>query len=248
MAERSLRFRDATLTHPGRVRSNNEDSVLARPDKGLWAVADGMGGHEKGEWASATITAALAEATLSDDFDEAAAAVAQAIHTANQQIWAESQALGAAMGSTAVALLLRDNRFAAFWAGDSRGYLLRAGVFYQLTTDHSQVQDMVVAGRLTPEEAEGHPMAHVLSRAVGVEPQLELDAVSDEAMIDDVFLICSDGLTRTIPDAEIAVMLSQDGPASTADHLIKLSLERGAPDNVSVVVVACDATTLLALA
>jgi serine/threonine protein phosphatase PrpC len=152
------------------------------------------------------------------------------------------------MGSTAVALLLRDNRFAAFWAGDSRGYLLRAGVFYQLTTDHSQVQDMVVAGRLTPEEAEGHPMAHVLSRAVGVEPQLELDAVSDEAMIDDVFLICSDGLTRTIPDAEIAVMLSQDGPASTADHLIKLSLERGAPDNVSVVVVACDATTLLALA
>src|SRR3954447_7721610 len=197
MAERSLRFRDATLTHPGRVRSNNEDSVLARPDKGLWAVADGMGGHEKGEWASAAITAALAEATLSDDFDEAAAAVAQALPTASEQIWAEGQSLGAPMGSTAVALLLRDSRFAAFWAGDSRCYLLRAGVLYQLTTDHSQVQDMVAAGRLTPEEAEGHPMAHVLSRAVGVEPELELDAVSDEAMIDDVFLICSDGLTRT---------------------------------------------------
>jgi serine/threonine protein phosphatase PrpC len=248
MAERSLRYRDATLTHPGRVRSNNEDSVLARPDAGLWVVADGMGGHERGEWASAAITDALGQAALSADFDEAAAAVAQAIHTANRQIWDEAQGLGAPMGSTAVALLLRDTRFAAFWAGDSRCYLLRAGVLYQLTTDHSQVQDMVAAGRLTPEEAEGHPMAHVLSRAVGVEPELELDAVSDEAMIDDVFLICSDGLTRTIPDAELAAMLTQDGPASTADQLIQLSLERGAPDNVSVVIVACDATTLLALA
>lgn len=248
MAGRSLRFKDAALTHAGRVRSDNEDSILARPEGGLWVVADGMGGHSNGEWASAAITKALGDASLPADFEAAGAVVAQAIHSANQLIWVEAGALGSAMGSTAVALLLRDNRFAVFWVGDSRCYLLRGGALYQLTTDHSQVQDMVATGRLTPEEAEGHPMAHVLSRAVGVEPELELDAVSDEAMVDDIFLICSDGLTRTVPDVELTSLLSGDGPASTAERLVRLCLERGAPDNVSVVVVTCDAATQLAVA
>ena len=248
MADARLRFQDAALTHPGRVRSANEDSILARADSGLWAVADGMGGHSHGERASAAITQALESAVLPADFDAAAAAAAQAIHAANRQIWAETKALGASMGSTAVALLLRGDRFVVFWAGDSRCYLLRAGRLFQLTTDHSQVQDMVSAGRLTPEEAETHPMAHVLSRAVGVEPELELDAVSDEAMVGDTFLICSDGLTRTVGDAELAALLAGGRPAAAAEELVRLCLERGAPDNVSVVVVACDATTLLAFA
>jgi serine/threonine-protein phosphatase Stp1 len=248
MAEARLRFRDATLTHPGKVRADNEDCVLARPDAGLWLVADGMGGHANGEWASAVIAAALNGALLPDDFDAAGEATAQAIHAANRRIWSESKAIGASMGSTAVALLLRGSRFAVFWAGDSRCYLFRAGVLHQLTTDHSQVQDMVAAGRLTPEEAEGHPMAHVLSRAVGVEPELQLDAVSDEALVDDIFLICSDGLTRTVPDGELATLLNDGRPNSIADRLIALSLERGAPDNVSVVVVGCDAATLLTVA
>jgi serine/threonine-protein phosphatase Stp1 len=146
-----------------------------------------------------------------------------------------------------VALLLRDRRFVVLWAGDSRCYLLRGGELYQLTVDHSQVQDMVTSGRLTPEEAENHPMSHVLSRAVGVAPRLELDAVSDEAKVGDVFLVCSDGLTRTIPDAELATILAQGNPAAAADELVKICLDRGAPDNVSVVVVNCDETTLLAL-
>ncbi len=248
MADGRLRLQDASLTHPGRVRSENEDSVLARPDSGLWAVADGMGGHSHGERASRAITQALEAAVLPEDFDAAAAATAEAIHAANRLIWAETKALGASMGSTAVALLVRGDRFAVFWAGDSRCYLLRAGVLYQLTTDHSQVQDMVAAGRLTPEEAESHPMAHVLSRAVGVEPELELDAVSDTAMVGDMFLICSDGLTCTVGDAELATLLAGGRPAATAEELVRLCLERGAPDNVSVVVVACDATTLLAFA
>ena len=94
--------------------------------------------------------------------------MAQAIHTANKQIWDEAQALGAPMGSTAVALLLRDDRFVCLWAGDSRCYLLRGGVLHRMTRDHTQVEDMVERGLLTPEEAEGHPMSHVLARAVGV--------------------------------------------------------------------------------
>jgi serine/threonine protein phosphatase PrpC len=246
MDDGSLRFKDATLTHPGKVRSDNEDQVLARPDQGLWAVADGMGGHANGKWSSKTITTALEAAILPSDFDDAAAAVAAAVHDANERIWIKSA--GKPMGSTVVALLLRDRRFVVLWAGDSRCYLLRAGELYQLTVDHSQVQEMVTSGRLTPEEAENHPMSHVLSRAVGVAPRLELDAVSDEAKVGDVFLVCSDGLTRTIPDAELATMLAQGNSAATADDLVKVCLERGAPDNVSVVVVNCDETTLLALA
>ena len=246
MDDGSLRFHDATLTHPGKVRSDNEDHVLARPDQGLWAVADGMGGHAHGKWSSKTITTALEAAVLPGEFEEAAAAAAAAVHQANERIWARSASHP--MGSTVVALLLRGNRFAVFWAGDSRCYLLRAGTLYQLTVDHSQVQDMVTAGRLTPEEAENHPMAHVLSRAVGVSPTLELDAVSDEARVGDVFLLCSDGLTRTIPDAELATVLARGNPAETADQLVATCLDRGAPDNVSVVVVNCYETTLLALA
>lgn len=248
MTEISLRFADAVLTHPGQVRTNNEDSALARPDAGLWVVADGMGGHSNGEWASAAITEALTEADLGGAFDEAAAAVSQGIHIANQRIYATAKTNGVSMGSTVVALLLRGSRFAVFWAGDSRCYLLRGGALYQLSTDHSQVQEMVAAGRLTPEEAEGHPMAHVLSRAVGVQPELEVDAVSDVAMAGDVFLVCSDGLTRTIPDGELATILGAGKPEPTAERLVQLCLERGAPDNVTVAVVACDATTLLAFA
>jgi serine/threonine protein phosphatase PrpC len=246
MDDGSLRFHDAILSHPGKVRSDNEDQVLARPDQGLWAVADGMGGHSNGKWSSKAITTALEAAVLPADFDEAAAAAAAAVHEANERIWTKSA--GQPMGSTVVTLLLRDNRFVVLWAGDSRCYLLRAGQLYQLTVDHSQVQDMVTSGRLTPEEAENHPMAHVLSRAVGVGPRLELDAVSDEAKVGDVFLVCSDGLTRTIPDAELATILGHGNPAVTADQLVAMCLERGAPDNVSVVVVNCDEATLLALA
>ncbi len=246
MTANTLRFQSAALTDPGKVRSNNEDSLLARPEDGLWVVADGMGGHSHGQWASAAITEALAAANLSQGFEETTASVAEAIHSANNRIWTEAQATGSSMGSTVVALLLRDARFTVFWAGDSRCYLLRGGSLYQLNTDHSQVQDMVAAGRLTPEEALDHPMAHVLSRAVGVQAQLELDAVSDAAAAGDVYLVCSDGLTRTISDPELATILGGANPEAMAKHLIELCLDRGAPDNVTVAVVMCDATTLLA--
>jgi serine/threonine protein phosphatase PrpC len=246
MDDGNLKFRDAVLTHPGRVRSDNEDHVLARPDEGLWVVADGMGGHANGKWSSRTIVNALEATALPADFDAASEAAAAAVHKANERIWLKAG--GQPMGSTVVVLLLRGQRFAVFWAGDSRCYLLRAGELYQLTVDHSQVQEMVAAGRLTPEEAENHPMGHVLSRAVGVGPRLELDAVSDEARVGDIFLVCSDGLTRVIPDDELATILTRGNPGAMVDTLVATCLERGAPDNVSVAVVACDETTLLALA
>jgi serine/threonine protein phosphatase PrpC len=243
-----LRIRDASLSHEGSVRTVNEDSLLARPADGLWAVADGMGGHSNGQWASQAVVAALQSASLAAGFDAAAQAAAEALHAANERIWREAQSLGKSMGSTVAALVLRDARFAVFWVGDSRCYLLRQGILYRLTSDHSQVQELVAAGHMTEQEAESHPMAHVLSRAMGVEPTVELEAVADQAAAGDVFLLCSDGLTRLAPDAELAAILAGASPAAAAERLLGLCLERGAPDNVSVVVVACDEATLLALA
>lgn len=248
MAERSLRVHDASLTHAGKVRAVNEDAVLADVRAGVWAVADGMGGHANGQWASQAIVEALGQAApVGGDFDARARAVSDALHAANARIWEQGRTIGKSMGSTVTALLLQGARFAVFWAGDSRCYLLRGGILYRLTTDHSQVQELVTAGRLTPEEAESHPMAHVLSRAVGVQPDLELEAVTDEVLAGDVFLLCSDGLTRMAPDVELAAVLNGKSPRAAAEQLVALSLERGAPDNVSVVVVGCDETTLLAL-
>jgi serine/threonine-protein phosphatase Stp1 len=248
MSERSLRIHEATLTHEGKVRKVNEDSVLARGADGLWAVADGMGGHANGQWASRAVVEALEKAQLPGDYDSATRTTADALHAANARIWAEGASLGQSMGSTVTALLLHGRRFAVFWAGDSRAYLQRRGGLYRLTTDHSQVQELVTAGHLTPEEAESHPMAHVLSRAVGVQPDLELEAVADEAQPGDTFLLCSDGLTRLVQDSELAGLLSSGAPAAVAEHLVGLCLERGAPDNVSVVIVGCDETTLLSFA
>lgn len=248
MAEPGLRIHDAGLSHEGKVRDVNEDCILARPQDGLWAVADGMGGHANGRWASQAVIAALERTAAAGDYDTRTRQTSQALHAANARIWEQAQAIGRPMGSTVAALLLQDARYVVFWAGDSRCYLLRDGAIRRLTTDHSQVQALVDAGRLKPEEAESHPMAHVLSRAVGAQAQLQFEAVTNEARAGDVFLLCSDGLTRVVPDAEIAALLNRKPPAAAAEQMVALCLERGAPDNVSVVVVRCDATTQLALA
>ncbi|HZL00419.1 MAG TPA: protein phosphatase 2C domain-containing protein [Caulobacteraceae bacterium] len=248
MTPPGLRLVDAARTDPGRIRAVNEDSHAARPDQGLWAVADGMGGHENGQWASRTLVGALAEAVLSGDFEADSLKVADAIHAANAVIHAEAREAGKTMGTTAAALLVRDRRFAVLWAGDSRVYLLREGVLHHLTRDHTQVQDMVDRGMLTPEEAAHHPMSHVISRAVGVEASLEVDVIVDQAAVGDVFMLCSDGLYNVVGDPLIADVLGADRPARACERLVAAALAGGAPDNVTVIAVACDPITLLTLA
>lgn len=240
-----LRLDSVGGSHVGRVRTNNEDSYCVRPQASLWAVADGMGGHENGEWASAVITQALEAVVLPTDFDGACSAVAEAVHQANGSIHQEAQRRGLQMGSTVVALHLHDARFALFWVGDSRGYVLRDGVLHQLTRDHSQVQAMVDRGLIRPEEVAGHPMGHVLARAVGVEPGVEVDVIADEAAHGDIFLLCSDGLTNRVSDMEIAATLESLTPQEALDRLIALTLDRGAPDNVTAIIVGVSETTQL---
>jgi serine/threonine protein phosphatase PrpC len=248
MSDRPLRLRAASRSDVGRVRSANEDSFIERPDMGLWVVADGMGGHANGRWASGTIVDAIAPLTPSGDFDADIRRVADAVHAANATIHSRALTDGASMGSTVAALLLQEGYFSVLWVGDSRVYLCRKGVLHQLSRDHTQVQEMVESGLLTPEEARTHPMSHVLARAVGVEPSLEIDVIVDEAEVGDSFLLCSDGLTARVSNEEIAAAMAGAQPQATASSLVELCLERGAPDNVTAVAVACEEMTRLSLA
>ena len=231
-------WRDAGLSHVGKVRSRNEDALVQRPGDGLWAVADGMGGLERGDWAAELVAGALRHAVLHGRLEPDAEALAAAIQSANDAICRQSQAQGAAIGSTVVGLLMHEARFAVLWAGDSRAYRLRGGVLVQLTRDHTQVQDRVDRGYMTPEEARTHPMAHVLTRAVGVTPTLELDALYGDVEAGDLFLLCSDGLHGVASDAEIADGLASGSPEESCARLLTLCLERGAPDNVTLAAVA----------
>lgn len=243
-----LRLDSVGGTHVGRVRTNNEDAYCLRPEQSFWAVADGMGGHENGEWASGAIVEAADALVLPVEFESACAAVADMIHASNARIHREAELRGIQMGSTLVALHLSGARFGLFWVGDSRAYVLRDGTLHQLSRDHSQVQAMVDRGLIRADEAAGHPMSHVLARAVGVQPVVEVDAIVDEAQPGDVFLLCSDGLTNRVSDAEIAAVLESLPYQEALDRLIALTLGRGAPDNVTVIIVGVSESTLLSFA
>jgi serine/threonine protein phosphatase PrpC len=224
-------------THQGQVRDHNEDGWFAAEGQGLWAVADGMGGHENGEWASRTIIDALVDVPLGDSFSDCWGAASRAIHAANAEIWDEAERRALQMGSTVVALCARDGMFAVLWVGDSRAYLLRGGEIMRVSHDHSLVQNLVDAGMIKPEEAETHANANLITRAVGVAETVEVDIASGEARSGDMFLLASDGLTRVVADDELATELQRGSLDEVADRLLDTVLERGAPDNVSLIIV-----------
>lgn len=244
---RQLRIEDASLTDTGLARSENEDCHASLPQQQVWLVADGMGGHDNGRFASQAIVEAARAVSLPEGLEDACYALGGAIHAANEKIYATSREAGKMMGSTVVSLVVRDGEFAVMWAGDSRAYLFRDDRLIQLTKDHSQVQELMDRGMLTPEEAADHPMRHVLARAVGVQPELQIDAIRDTVNKGDLFLLCSDGLHGVVDEAEIAAILREQGSAS-APKLIEASLNQGAPDNVTVVLVYASEPTMLVLA
>lgn len=243
----NLRFSASPQTHEGRVRAVNEDSLITRSDIGLWAVADGMGGHENGQWASRTVVEALAEIAATGEFESDLAGARDALGAANDRIRQEAEARGNRMGSTVVLLMADGHRYACAWVGDSRAYRLRDRKLERLTRDHTQVQDMIDRGILKEEEAAGHPMSHVLSRAVGVEEVLKVDVVSDDLRTHDVFLLCSDGLSGVVSPEEIEAHLLASDPATAARNLLELTLSRNAPDNVTIITVGCEEMTALTL-
>jgi serine/threonine-protein phosphatase Stp1 len=232
-------FRSCAATHVGTVRRRNEDSFVNRPDLGIWAVADGAGGHQAGDIAARLVTEALAEVPGGLAAAELLAEVRLRLTHAHDSIRAEAARRGAqaVIATTIVALLAHRTYFACLWAGDSRAYLMRGGRLSQVTHDHSLVQELVDAGAISTAEALHHPRANVITRAVGADfSALDLDKATDWLRPGDRFLLCSDGVSKVLPEAEIAVLLSGDDP-SPAERLIAAALDRRADDNVTAVTV-----------
>jgi serine/threonine protein phosphatase PrpC len=240
-----LRYRSAMRTHAGNVRQVNEDSALVRDDAALWLVADGMGGHAHGDWASQTLVAHLAGTALDGTAQQRGAAISAALAAGNSAIMAAAAQAGSQMGTTAVLLHLVGTQLLCMWVGDSRAYRFRKGGLAQISRDHSVVQELVDRGVLDPAEAESHPMAHVLSRAVGTEAELRIDTVEDVAMPGDQYLLCSDGLTKVVPEEVIARLMRLPSVNAVAERLVAETLACGAPDNVTVVVISVEEVTEL---
>jgi serine/threonine protein phosphatase Stp1 len=232
-------FRSWAVSHEGAKRKHNEDAYVDRPDLGVWAVADGAGGHQAGEVASGMIAEALEAIPSGLSASELLAEVRLAIERTHAALREEAARRGpdVVVASTVVVMLARGEHFACLWAGDSRAYLLRHGVFRQITRDHSLVQELVEAGAIRPEEALNHPRGNVITRAVGAElDDFVLDKVSDRLLPGDRFLLCSDGLCKTLPDDEIASLLgAADGMAPQA--LVDAALAAKVTDNVTAVTV-----------
>lgn len=227
-------------THVGLKRRVNEDSLMTRTERGLWAVADGMGGHEAGDVASSKIAEALQHLPIVYDVDELVQVATAALLKVNHEliVLARGDGMPRTIGSTVVGLAIAGEEYRCFWAGDSRAYRWREGQVTQLSRDHSLVQELVTAGMLRPEEAQDHPQANVVTRAIGVSEQLRVEVGQGDARRGDLFLLASDGLTRVVEDDELFAGLPAPSLEAIADDLIALVLSRGAPDNVSLILVA----------
>jgi serine/threonine-protein phosphatase Stp1 len=227
------------MTNIGKKRQVNEDALLDEPERAVWAVADGMGGHESGDVASRMAVAALLSCADMDDVDAAIDAFSGALERTNVELLqiAAGGDRPRTIGTTVVALTIRQARFGCVWAGDSRCYLIRERQIEQLTQDHSLVQDLVRSGMLAPDEAESHPDANVITQAVGASRDLRLDRVSGEARAGDHFVLVSDGVTRKLSDDELCVLVASRNPHQAAQEIERIVLERGAPDNLTAVIV-----------
>jgi len=228
-------WRSAAATSRGNVRGHNEDSVLERPDLGLWVVADGMGGHNAGDVASNMIVQALAAVVRhslpSAQLDE----VEDRLRAVNEQLYRESLDNQAGMsGSTIVALLAFERHCLSLWAGDSRAYRSREGALEQITRDHSEAQEMLDAsGQQLPEAM----ASNVITRAVGGSQELFLDIELRELRNHDRYLLCSDGLYRELSEADMGHHLTGNDPEGACKALMKQALSGTCSDNVSVIVV-----------
>jgi len=249
-----VRIASGGVSDVGRVRSNNEDCFRILEPQQLYILSDGMGGEAHGEVASAlaveTIvkyctgkpdeSASTISGTLPAGLSEKTKRLESAVHLANKVIYqaAEKDPERHGMGATVTAMWIEGNKVSIAHVGDSRAYLLRSGTLQQLTNDHSLVAEQVRRGMLTAQEAETSEMQSVLLRALGAQPDIEVDAEEQPLFVRDVLLLCSDGLTRMVTDPEIAGTLqAETDPAKAAQRLVDLANENGGADNVTVIVV-----------
>ncbi|WP_256657070.1 MULTISPECIES: PP2C family serine/threonine-protein phosphatase [unclassified Pseudomonas] len=239
---RGLRpWRSAGHSQQGRARARNEDAFLDCPQRGCWAVADGMGGYHHGDVASQWVVSSLAELSAQGGLDRRVGAVRQRLQDVNQRLGdARVEPVAGShvtMGSTVVALLLENGRAACLWAGDSRCYLWRQQSLYLLSRDHSLQQRLMDERQLSPMQARAHPDARALTRAVGARSPLHLEVLELSTRPGDVFLLCSDGLYQALSHGDLGCALSVDAPQHAVDQLFARALRRPTQDDLTAVVV-----------
>ena len=223
----------------GKVRKHNEDAMLVRPEAGLWVVADGMGGHSAGDVASQMIVNSLRDVQAGNKLNNYINDIEDRLLAVNKHLLdkAQQSTKSITIGSTVVAMLAYGKYCVYIWAGDSRLYRLRNRQIRQMSADHSQVELYVEQGLISREEALVHPHGNMITRAVGASNELYLDMDIQELAHQDRYLLCSDGLTKHVTDMEIQDILNKGTPQESCKTLINQTLERGAVDNVTVVVI-----------
>lgn len=225
----------ASMTNVGCVRKINEDACLEMPEKKIWVVADGMGGHEAGDVASRMVVDHLRNTQYSTLLSKYVDNVEDGILAANRKLCQLGGQVGHLAGTTVVAQIFHQKHCLFLWVGDSRAYLSRNGRGEPVTQDHSYVEELVSRGEITREEAESHPKANVITRAVGAGAALFLDMDIIELQHDDMFLLCSDGLFKEVSELEIYEAMKVFPPDQAVHELMKLALARGARDNVTII-------------
>lgn len=231
--------RSSGRTDRGKVRERNEDAFLNQPDRGVWVVADGMGGHQDGGVASQLVVQRIAGLFHHGRLEDKAHALRQCLLEVHHRLGQGAAARGKScvIGSTVVALLIEGERAVCIWAGDSRCYLWRGKRLYQLSRDHSLLQRLLDEEHMSPERAAQHPQAHALTRAVGSRDLLDLDVIELNIRQDDVFLLCSDGLYQAIAHSDLGKALNLKSPQLALNSLFNSALCGAARDNLTAVVI-----------
>ena len=235
--ESSWQWVSAGETNVGNIRKINEDAILDLPQRGLWVVADGMGGHHAGDLASSSIVNALSQISFNDEQAQFVDVVEDCINSVNSELYNLSKQGGGdtVIGSTVVALVALDGYCVCIWAGDSRVYRLRNYELEQLTVDHSEVEELIAEGVLHRSEADGHPGENIITRAVGGAEKLNLEMKLVPLMHGDRYLLCSDGLYKDVTTEEIEKFMADGNVVDVSSNLLGCALSRRCADNVSVI-------------
>lgn len=237
----SFRWTSASRSHPGRVRQVNEDACLDHSEHGLWAVADGMGGHLLGEYASGLAVQSLLDLPVGTDLGQRVDVALDWLQEVNRQLRAEALRRDVPLiGTTIAALVAAGSSCSCLWAGDSRIYLYRAGRLRQLTRDHSQLEAARSQRISRSDETLARPRANLITRALGAEDTLHIDRKNIELLDGDIFLLCTDGLSNEVNELSIKQALLPGICSVACDALIDMALEREARDNITAVVVRAE--------
>lgn len=232
------------VTHTGKVRDRNEDAILLLEDESLWLVADGMGGHEFGDFASNTITRNLGLFKQQKNLEDSILLIEENLMNSNAIIQEKSGKMGknATIGSTIVCVYIWQKYLFVFWAGDSRLYRFRKDKLDRLTDDHSYVEELVRMGKIESKDAESHPAANVVLKAVGIDDELCLDFDYVEIEDNDIFILCSDGLYKDLEVSNIASIIDENknDMAVLTETLLSHSLNAGGTDNTSIITITAN--------